>query len=57
MLILRWLRRREVFGSCNGVTGQNSRIYSSLYSSISPFSTKSYGSSGGIFNLEFNSDG
>lgn len=55
-MALRWLRRREVFGSSKAQTGDYARIYTSLYSSIGKQTNSTY-DYGGIFNLEFSYDG
>lgn len=55
-MALSWLRNREVFGSSRSRAGDFSRIYTSLYGSIGPHTSSAY-DYGGIFNLEFSSDG
>ncbi|KAG5671605.1 hypothetical protein PVAND_001798 [Polypedilum vanderplanki] len=58
-MALSYLRRREIFGSFKSQTGDSSKIYSSLYSSIAAAQSSPVNNyeSGGIFGLEFNYDG
>lgn len=55
-MALSWLRFRENFGSTKNRHGDFARIHSSLYTSIGPHTSSNY-DFGGIFNLEFSTDG
>lgn len=59
-MALNYLRRRETFGSFKQQTGDHSKIYSSLFSSMAPTQSCSPVNNyepGGVFGLEFNYDG
>lgn len=56
-MALTWLRNREVFGPSKARTGDYSRIYTSLYSSVGPHKRENIHDYGGIFGLEFSPDG